>query len=110
MDTIEIINYKTVSGKEPFIEWLNDLESTERAIIRNRLNRVRSGNFGDCWPIKGSSDTFEFRFDRGPGYRIYFYKETSKIIILLMGGIKRTQDRDIEKAKRYQADYIRNKE
>jgi len=107
--SIEIINYKTDSGKEPFVEWLKDLDTSERAIIRSRLNRVRTGNFGDCWPLEGSKGIYEFRIDHGPGYRIYFIKEGNKLILLLIGGIKRTQNRDIEKAKRYWNDYKENK-
>lgn len=109
MNKIEIINYTTKSGKEPFEEWINDLDRVERAIIRARINRVRNGNFGDCWPIKGSSKISELRIDHGPGFRVYFGKNGNSIVILLIGGIKRTQDRDIEKAKRYWEDYKETK-
>ncbi len=103
MITIKIINYETVSGKQPFEEWLQGLDSSERAFIRTRIDRVRMGNFGNCEPIK--KGVSELKLDRGPGYRIYFSKIGKTIVLLLVGGIKRTQERDIEKAVRYWQDF-----
>ncbi len=102
---IKIINYVIGTDKEPFNDWIMGLDHNERAIIRVRLNRVRLGNFGDCSVISGSKGIFELRIDHGPGYRIYFGKEGREIVILLIGGTKRTQRRDIEKAKQYWDDY-----
>lgn len=102
---VKIINYLTSAEKEPFNDWIMQIDSSERAIIRIRLNRVRLGNFGDCSAIAGSKGVFELRIDHGPGYRVYFGKEGKEIVILLIGGTKRTQRRDIEKAKQYWNDY-----
>ena len=65
------------------------------------------GNFGDCHPIKESNGISEIRFDIGAGYRIYYGKQKNTVIILLVGGNKKTQTRDIEKAKQYWQDYNR---
>ena len=73
-----------------------------RAQVRKRLNRIRLGNFGDIDHIEGS--IFELRIHSGAGYRIYYAKKGNKIVILLCAGSKRSQNRDIEKAKKYWQD------
>jgi putative addiction module killer protein len=106
MSMIKTITYKTDSGKEPLTEWLDDLDSTNRSIINTRIARLRLGNFQNCKPLKGSkSGVYEVVIDYGPGYRIYYGKQSLAIIILLVGGTKRTQRRDIEKAEQYWAAY-----
>lgn len=76
---------------------LKDLSA--RARIRVRLNRVRLGNFGDCKPVgKGVN---ELRVDYGPGYRIYYGKSKTSIVILLCGGSKKSQAKDIQLAQKY---------
>lgn len=101
MMKIEIIVYSTSTGKEPFYDWHDKLQANIRAIIRNRLDRVRLGNFGDCKPIKGQRGLWELRMDVGPGYRIYYGKKGNTIVVLLVGGDKGSQVRDIAKAKQY---------
>jgi putative addiction module killer protein len=101
MSMIKIKIYKTDSKKSPFKEWLNDLNPTTRALIRTRLKRVELGNFGNCHPIKPGNDICELVIDYGPGYRIYYGKKGFTIIILLIGGEKKTQKRDIIKARQY---------
>jgi len=92
--------YRTLSGKEPFSAWLNELKDiSARSRIRARLDRVATGNFGDSKSI--SKDIKELRMTFGPGYRIYFTELGDTIVILLCGGSKRSQKRDIEKAKEY---------
>lgn len=105
MNKITIKYYMTDTDRVPFEEWLEDLDKPIRAIIRARLARIILGNFGDCHSIQGAKGISEIRFDVGAGYRIYYGKEGDTIIILLIGGNKRTQSRDIEKAKRYWQDY-----
>ena len=105
LNKIIIEYFITDTGKVPFEEWLNDLDVSNRAIIRARLARIMLGNFGDCHPIKGAKGIYEIRFDVGAGYRIYYGKQGNTIVVLLIGGSKRTQLRDIEKAKRYWQDY-----
>lgn len=105
MNKITIKYFVTDTGKVPFKEWLKELDKPIRAIILARLDRISLGNFGDCHSIQGAKGISEMRFDIGAGYRIYYGKEGNTVIILLVGGSKRTQTRDIEKAKRYWQDY-----
>ena len=89
---------KAVEKTEEFAKWIKDLrDSQARFRIYQRIKRLANGNPGDVEPVgQGIS---EMRIHYGPGYRIY-YKDTGKeIIILLCGGVKSTQSKDIEKAK-----------
>lgn len=101
MGMIKVISYVTNTGKEPFTEWLDVLDIKARQTIVTRIARVRLGNFGDCKLLKGAKGLWELRIDYGPGYRVYFGKKGSSLVILLIGGSKGSQGRDIAKAKRY---------
>ena len=100
--------YKTANGHCPFETWLNKLSRDNRSKIRNRLDRVCFGNFGDCKSIKGAHGLYEMRFHFSAGYRIYFGKLKNKIIILLNAGKKDGQSKDIKKSKIYWMDYLEN--
>ena len=90
----------------PFREWLHSLRDVQgRSRIRVRLNRVRLGNLGDCKSV--GEGVMEFRLDFGPGYRVYFGQAGDTLVILLCGGDKRTQSRDIATAKEYWQSYKR---
>lgn len=104
MNLIKIIIYSTKTGKEPFSEWEDGLDKKVQAIVKNRLDRLKLGNFGDAKTIKGAEGICELRIDYGPGYRIYFGKKGTTIVLLLVGGEKKSQERDIAKAKRYWLD------
>ncbi len=65
--------------------------------ILNRIDRAENGNFGDHHSV--GDGVFEMRIDYGPGYRVYFAREGIAVYLLLIGGDKRTQERDIQKAK-----------
>ena len=79
---------------EMWLENLNDLRGKSR-IIR-RIDRLANGNPGDARPIgKGLS---ELRLDVGPGYRVYYLQDADTLVLLLCGGDKSTQQKDIEKA------------
>lgn len=67
-------------------------------VIMNRLDRVERGLMGDCKPV--GDGVYELRIDDGPGYRVYFGQDGDQVI-LLCGGIKKTQDRDIKTAKEH---------
>jgi len=100
--TIKI--YITRDKKSPFTEWLYSLKDiSARAKIRIRLEHIRLGNFGDCKSV--GAGVFELRIDWGPGYRIYFGQEEEILVVLLHGGSKTTQPKDIKKAQEYWADY-----
>jgi putative addiction module killer protein len=89
----------------PFSDWLASLKDS-RAVgtVRARLNRIRLGNFGDCKSVGGG--VAELRIDFGPGYRVYYGREGSLVVILLCGGSKRTQARDILRAQSYWKEYL----
>ena len=100
----EIIIYSTPRGTYPFDLWLASLEDRQaRARIRKRLARVRLGNLGDYKSV--GEGVQELRINYGPGYRIYFARSDNQIVLLLCGGDKKTQSKDILKAKQYWADY-----
>jgi|SRR5580700_4643095 putative addiction module killer protein len=101
MSLLKLITYTTSTGKQPFTEWINDLDTKEQTIVLARLTRVQLGNFGDCKLIKDGEGILELRIDYGPGYRVYFGKKGMTIIILLIGGDKGSQNKDIAKAKQY---------
>jgi putative addiction module killer protein len=100
----ELRLYKTNDGKIPFADWFDALRDIKtQAIINKRLDRVRLGNFGDCKSV--GSGVFELRIDYGSGYRVYFGQVGLTVVLLLCGGDKSTQNRDIEIAKEYWLDY-----
>lgn len=100
----EVIAYRTKDGVVPFDKWLRSLRDAKaEARILVRLARVRLGNFGDVRTV--GEGVNELRLDYGPGYRAYFGREGQTVVVLLCGGDKRTQDRDIRLAKQYWRDY-----
>jgi putative addiction module killer protein len=95
------VNHK---GKAIFTDWLEGLRDTQaRARIDVRLNRLANGLAGDA-KVVGQGVT-ELRIDWGPGYRVYFAREGATVVLLLCGGDKRTQQKDIEHAIEYWKDY-----
>lgn len=101
---IDIQIYTARNGSLPFVTWLEALkDKTARYRIKERLDRVALGNLGDYKNIE--EGLAELRFNFGSGYRVYFGRCENKIILLLCGGDKRTQSKDIEKAKEYWKDY-----
>ncbi|MBR8834064.1 MAG: type II toxin-antitoxin system RelE/ParE family toxin [Stigonema ocellatum SAG 48.90 = DSM 106950] len=92
--------YATSDGTEPYTEWLKSLKDyVIRARIIRRIERLQQGNYGDCKPI--GEGVHEMRFFFGSGYRVYFGESENDVVILLCGGDKSSQDRDIQKAKEY---------
>lgn len=101
----EIRLYQTATGKEPYTEWENSLDKSVVARIDARLTRIReAGNIGTCEPV--GDGVYELKFDFGPGYRVYFGLETDTFMILLLGGSKKGQQRDINKSKEYWKDHL----
>lgn len=102
---IELRYYQTGGGNCPFRDWLYSLDITAQVIIDARLVRIRRGLFGDNKYLGGG--VYEIRLDTGPGYRLYYGKDGRTVVILISGGTKKGQDKDIEDAKWNWADYSR---
>lgn len=81
-----------------FADWFAALrDDRAKNRIAARIVRVEAGNFGDCKPV--GAGVSELRVDVGPGYRVYFTRRDGELVILLCGGDKASQQRDIAKAK-----------
>jgi putative addiction module killer protein len=102
---IDLQVYLRPDDSAPFREWLRGLRDvTGRAVVFTRLDRVRSGNFGDVRSVGGGVS--ELRVQFGPGYRIYFGRRGSLLVILLSGGDKSSQEKDIRRAKLLWQDFL----
>ncbi|NCR42280.1 MAG: type II toxin-antitoxin system RelE/ParE family toxin [Microcystis aeruginosa W13-11] len=100
----EIERYVTADGQIPFDNWFDSIRvSKTQTIISKRLDRVRMGNLGDYRSVGGG--VFELRIDYGRGYCIYFGQVGTTIVLLLCGGDKSTQIKDIRQAQEYWRDY-----
>lgn len=98
-----ILEYLDPAGRSPFAIWFERLDAVAAAKITVQVGRLEGGNTSNVKPVgKGVS---ELRIDFGPGYRIYFGQDGSEIVILLAGGDKRRQQRDIADAQRRWSDY-----
>ena len=96
---MEVVHYTDPDGQDLFDKWFHTLRDKKAvARITSRAERLELGLFGDCRYLKGGIS--ELRIDLGPGYRIYFAKIGISSILLLCGGTKRTQKKDIEVAER----------
>ncbi len=105
---IEVLRFQTEDGAQPFSGWLESIQDkATQARLRVRLRRLEAGLFGDCEAV--GEGVFELREHHGAGYRMYFGRQGRALVILLAGGTKRTQSRDIALAKDYWADWKRRK-
>lgn len=92
------MNYE-VRQTEEFSKWLKKLkDAVAKVTIARRIDRMTDGNFGDSKSVGGG--VFELRVDVGKGYRVYFTNKDNRIVFLLVGGDKSTQDEDIKIAKK----------
>lgn len=104
-----VIVYATPSAKEPFTDWLNGLRDVMgRKRILARVSRLQQGNYGDCQPVR--EGVSELRMFFGSGYRVYFGERGNDVIILLCGGDKSSQNKDIQQAKAYWKEYLSHDE
>lgn len=106
METTEhnVESYVTSDGRAPFEEWLDKLKDVQaRARIKVRVDRMRTGNFGSWQSLKGG--LFEMKIHYGQGYRVYFGRVGSNVVLLLCGGDKSSQRRDIAQATTYWKEY-----
>ncbi|MGD9477015.1 type II toxin-antitoxin system RelE/ParE family toxin [Shinella sp. G-2] len=89
----------TLIASSRFEKWFGSLKDYRAsARIRQRLARLEQGHFGDAKPV--GDGVSEMRIDYGPGYRVYFMRSGAVVVVLLCGGHKGSQSRDIEEAKR----------
>ena len=94
----------TPEGKDPFKDWVMSLaDRMARARLLARVQRMAAGNFGDCKPL--DKGVWELKIDHGAGYRIYYARANSRLILLLIGGDKRRQKADIATAIDYWQDW-----
>ncbi|CNC02354.1 putative addiction module killer protein [Yersinia pseudotuberculosis] len=103
MKTIK--HYLTPEGRYLYMEYLKSLrDSIAKAKISSRVNRIASGNFGDHKPCR--EGVWELRIDQGPGYRVYYSLVDGEVVLLLLGGDKRSQNADIDQAIVCLKDYL----
>lgn len=106
METIQRIikEYIAQDGKNHFREWFDGLKDVRaQAKIDIRITRLRLGNFGDAKGV--GQGVYELRIHFGPGYRVYYGLDGEKIVLLLCGGDKSSQKKDIKKAVAHWAEY-----
>ena len=105
---IEIREYIDDRGRSPFGRWFNGLDARAAARVRTTIARMESGNLSN---IRGvGSGVLERRINVGPGYRVYFGRDGDTLIVLLGGGTKDRQQRDIEDARQLWQEYKRRKQ
>lgn len=93
-----IKEYIEENGPSPFARWFEELNNVTAAKVTTALYRLEQGNYSN---VKGVGEgAFEYKIDFGPGYRIYFGKDGLELVILLGGGTKKQQNKDIHIAKR----------
>jgi putative addiction module killer protein len=90
-------------GSSPFADWFIELDPAAASKVTTALYRLEQGNFANVRSV--SSGVFEYKIDFGPGYRIYFGQHGKTFIILLCGGTKKTQQKDIDRAKDFWQEY-----
>jgi putative addiction module killer protein len=104
---IKLKQYINNEGRSPFVKWFLELNSIAAAKITTAIYKLELGNFSN---VKGvGNGVYEQKIDFGPGYRVYFGKDGSEIIILLCGGSKKHQSKDISAAHEYWQDYKKRK-
>ena len=100
----EIIHYLDEAGNDPYQDWLDAMRDriAKVAVIR-RVARMEVGLFGDCKPLRDG--VWELRVDVGAGYRVYYAHVGDRVILLIGGGDKKSQSRDIERSVKLLKDW-----
>lgn len=102
MSKLKVVEYLQ-DGFSPFGKWFSDLDVHAAAKVAAVLYRMEQGNLSNVKSV--GKGIVEYRIDFGPGYRIYFGQEGSELIVLLGGGSKKTQSKDIKRAHILWAEY-----
>jgi putative addiction module killer protein len=104
---LDIRYYIAPDGQSPFERWFAGLDPAARATVTTAIVRLGQGNLSN---VKGVGEgVLEYRINFGPGYRVYFGRDGETLVILLSGGTKQRQQRDIASAIGMWADYRRRK-
>ena len=104
---IEVREFLDTRGRSPYAAWFDSLNGEAAAKVATAVTRLSLGNFSNVESV--GSGVFEYKLDFGPGYRIYFGKDGDTLVILLGGGTKKRQARDISAALANWQDYKRRK-
>jgi putative addiction module killer protein len=100
---VTVLEYLDREGSSPFAAWFGGLDATAAAKVTTSVRRIELGNLSN---VKGvGSGVFEYRIDFGPGYRVYFGRDGDTVVILLAGGTKKRQARDVATAHARWVDY-----
>lgn len=103
----EVVEYVTEDGKSPFDVWFRKLNVSTALKVRTAVARLENENFSNVKPVgRGVS---ECKINYGPGYRVYFAMDGDTMVVLLGGGTKQRQNRDIQIAQRHWSNYKRRK-
>src|SRR5260370_13091899 len=105
---IDVREYLDPGGRSPYADWFEGLNAEAAARVAKGIIRIGQGNFSN---VKGvGAGVFEYTLDFGPGYRIYFGRDGDRVVILLGGGTKKRQQRDINDAIAKWRDYKNRKQ
>ena len=107
MDMIEIREYIDGRGRSPFGRWFDGLDAGAAVRVRTALARMAAGNLSSVRGV--GSGVLERRIHVGPGYRVYFGRDGDTLIVLLGGGTKARQQKDIEDARELWQEYKRRR-
>jgi putative addiction module killer protein len=103
----DIRYYVAADGQQAFADWFADLEPVARAKVTRAIARLEQGNLSNVKSV--GEGVVECRIDFGPGYRVYFGRDGEALVILLTGGSKKRQQRDIDAARAHWQDYKQGK-
>jgi putative addiction module killer protein len=103
LGNVEVLEYLEPNGRSPYAEWFDNLNAPAAAKIAVALARLSQGNFSNVKSV--GSGVHEYKIDFGPGYRMYFGRDGERIVLLLGGGTKKRQQKDIADALGRWKDY-----
>jgi putative addiction module killer protein len=104
---MDLLEYLDEKGRSPFEKWFNRINAQAAAKVTTALVRLESGNTSNTKSV--GDGVYELKIDYGPGHRVYFGYDGPKVVILLAGGTKKRQEKDIETAKKRWNNYKERK-
>ncbi len=106
-DQVVVLEYLDLNGRSPFAAWFDGLHAQAAAKVAVAITRIEQGNFSKVKSVGGG--VMEYKIDFGPGYRVYFGQDGTRLVIVLGGGTKHRQQDDIRLAQARWADYKQRK-